>query len=498
MTKINITKGIIVLACLLGVNTMKAQFTQTAKIVSDNREDRAEYGTSVDIASDFAIVGASRETFAEGAAYIYAKDDLGVWSYSQRLTAFDPNEGAEFGGGAKFSDDYLVVAAGRANVEGIQRTGALYIYDYQDNNWEYSTKLVASDFSGDAKLGMNPTSLDVDGNTIVGGAPAENGWIGSVYVFTKNAGTWTETQKILSPTTGTSDTFGIGVSISGEYMVVGANEVDGRKGAAYVYLKDSNGIWEYVQTLVASDASNDSFFGTSVSISGGQLVVGAYGDNLEQGAAYVFEKDNEGTWLEVQKLNGNPSSEKTQFGWSTDIQLNYIAVSAPHIFEFDEGEAYFYKRDENGLWIEDQIIQGDDTVGEDFYGWSVAINENQLIAGAPWEDHDTEGENEIDRAGSAYIFENPEILGGISDYSLEDTFTVYPVPANDYITIASTTGFISKIKLINQLGMIIKEVEIAATKEHHLDVSSIAQGIYFVNVYNQNGNSSTKKIIKTN
>ncbi len=498
MTKINITKSIIVLACLFGGTTMKAQFTQTAKVVSDNREDRAEYGTSVDIVEDFAIVGASRETIAAGAAYIYAKDDLGVWSYSQRLTAFDPNEGAEFGGGIKFSDDYLVVAAGRANIGTTQRAGALYIYDYQVDNWEYSTKLVASDYSGDAKLGMNPTSLDVDGNTIVGGAPAENGWTGSVYVFTKDAGTWTETQKILSPTPQSSDTFGIGVAISGEYIVIGANEVDGRKGAAYVYLKNSNGIWEYVQTLVASDATNDSFFGTSLSISGDQLVVGAYGANVEQGAAYVFEKNSEGTWIEVQKLNGNPSSEKTQFGWSTDIQPNYIVISAPHIFEFDEGEAYFYKRDGNGLWVEDQIIQGDDTVGEDFYGWSVAIHEKQLIAGAPWEDHDAEGGNEIDRAGSAYIFENPEILGVISDNSLENIFTVYPVPAKDYITIASTTGSISKIKLINQLGMVIKEIDIAATKEHNLDVSNIAQGIYFVNVYNQDGNISIKKIIKMN
>jgi len=498
MTKINITKSFIILVCLLGGTTMKAQFTQTAKVVSDNREIRAEYGTSVAIAEDFAIVGASRETIASGAAYVYSKDDQGVWSYSQRLAAFDPNEGAEFGGGVKFSDDYLVVAAGRANVESIQRAGALYVYDYQNDNWEYSTKLVASDFSGDAKLGMNPTSMDVDGNTIIAGAPAENGWIGSVYVFTKEGGTWTETQKILSPETPTNDTFGIGVSISGDYLVIGASDVDGRKGAAYVYLKDNNGIWEYTQTLVASDASNDSYFGTSVNISGDQLVVGAYGANSEQGAAYVFEKDSQGDWLEVQKLNGSSSSESTQFGWSTDIQSNYIAVSAPHIYGFEVGEAYFYKRESNGIWVEDQIILGEDTVGEDFYGWSIAMHKKQLITGAPWEDHDANGENEIDRAGSAYIFENPEILGGFTDNSLEDTFTVYPVPAKDYITIATTSGTISKIKLINQLGKLIKEETITAAREYNLDVSSIAQGIYFVNVYTQDGRMSTKKIIKIN
>src|SRR5690606_20846405 len=143
--------------------------------------------------------------------------------------------------------------------------------------WEFNTKLIASDVSGEAKLGMNPTSLDVQGNIIVGGAPGDNAWTGSVYVFTKEGGVWTETQKILSPTPQTNDVFGIGVSISGDYLVIGANEASNRKGAAYVYLKNSAGTWEYVQTLMASDAANDDFFGTSVSLSGDQLVIGAYG-----------------------------------------------------------------------------------------------------------------------------------------------------------------------------------------------------------------------------
>lgn len=254
-----------------------AQFNQTAKIVSDNRESRAEYGTSVAITDNFAVVGASRETIASGAAYVYTKDNQGTWSYSQRLAAADPNEGAEYGGGVKFSNDYLVVAAGRADVAGTQRAGALYVYDYNNNNWEFGTKLVASDMTNDAKLGMNPTSLDLDGNTIVAGAPGENVWTGSVYVFTKEASTWLEAQKVFSPTPQQSDVFGVGVALSGDYLVVGANEVDGRKGAAYVYLKNGNGIFEYTQTLMASDAANDNFFGTAVSISGNRMVVGAYG-----------------------------------------------------------------------------------------------------------------------------------------------------------------------------------------------------------------------------
>jgi len=263
-----------------------------------------------------------------------------------------------------------------------------------------------------------------------------------------------------------------------------------------MYLKDANGVWEYVQTLVASDATDDSFFGTSVSISGDQLVVGAYGMNLEEGAAYVFEKDAQGTWVEVQKLMGNATTEAAQYGWDTDIQSNIIMVSAPHIFGFEPGEVYFYKKDTNGSWVEDQIVLGNDTVGEDFYGWSVAMHEQQLIVGAPWEDHDANGGDEIDRAGSAYIFDNPNILGGLPNNTL-DSFTVYPVPAKNSITIESVNG-ISKVVISNQLGMTLSVESVADIKEHTFDISSFTEGVYFIKVYHTDGKKSTQKIVKMN
>lgn len=495
MININITKSLVVFACLLGVANVKAQFIETAKIVSGNRENRAEYGTSVAISENFAIVGASRETFASGAAYVYVKDNQGNWSYSQRLAAADPNEGAEFGGGVKFSEDYLVVAAGRADVAGTQRAGALYVYDYVNNNWEFGTKLLASDMTNDAKLGMNPTSIDVEGNTIVGGAPGENAWTGSVYVFTKQAGAWTETQKILSPSPQEQDVFGVGVALSDNYLVVGANEVDGRKGAAYVYLKNSNGVYEYVQTLMASDAANNDFFGTSVSIAENQMVIGAYGANMEQGAAYIFERDNQGSWAEVQKLTGNASAESTQFGWSTDIQQDYILVSAPHLFGLEAGEVYFYKRENSGTWLEDQVLQGNDTVGEDFYGWSIAMHQDQLIVGAPWEDEDANGGNTIDRAGSAYIFHDPNLLGGIADHDGLKSISFYPNPSKNTITLNSNKA-IASVRLYGINGALLGETQNIHAPHYILNIASVSNGIYFVNVVFEDGSKTIKKVVK--
>ncbi|QQX78103.1 T9SS type A sorting domain-containing protein [Aequorivita iocasae] len=498
MTQMNIKRWVFILACVLVVTDLTAQFEQTAKIVSTNRESRAEYGTSVAITDNFAIVGASRETIASGAAYVYSKDGQGTWGFLQRLAADDPNEGAEYGGGVAFSENFLVVAAGRADVAGVQRAGALYVYNYQNNTWEFDSKLVASDMSNDAKMGMNPTSLAAQENTIVAGAPGENAWAGSVYVFTNTGGSWTEAQKIVSPNPQASDVFGIGVALSGDYLVIGANEYDNRKGAAYVYLKNGNGTYEYVQTLTASDASNDAFFGTSVGMDGDQMIVGAYGDNMEQGAAYIFERDAQNNWVEVAKLTGNPSTENTQFGWSTSIQRNYAIVSAPHLFGFEAGEMYFYERESSGDWVEAQIVQGSDTAGEDFYGWSIAMHENQVLVGAPWEDHDANGGDEIDRAGSAYIFQDPNLLGVVGNGALESSISIYPNPATELLNIESKTKTITDLKVFSITGALLQEVTDLQVSLYTLDISKFNEGVYFVTIGCGDGVTVQKKIIKVN
>lgn len=132
--------------------TGNAQFEEQAKLVGDFRESRAEFGTSVDFNNDFVAVGASRETVASGAVYIYKTQGENI-EFHQKLTAFDAAEGAEFGGIVRFMDDYLVVASGRANVEEAWMAGALYIYKLDANDeWTFHAKLVASDYQDTALL----------------------------------------------------------------------------------------------------------------------------------------------------------------------------------------------------------------------------------------------------------------------------------------------------------------------------------------------------------
>lgn len=485
---------LVMLILFLGLSQMQAQYSQVEKLVSGDRESRAEYGTSVDIRGDYALVGASRETIAAGAAYVYKRDSGGNWNFAQKLLPFDPKEMAEYGGGAKLADGYLVVASGRADIGSVIRAGALYVYKQVNETWELDTKLVASDFSGDAKMGMNPTSLDVEGTTIAVGAPGETGWTGSVYIFNKNGDTWTETQKILSPNPQMNEVFGIGVSISGDTLAIGAQGTINNSGAVYIYIKNGSGNWEHNQTLRASDIVAEDYFGTSVAIDGNYLVAGSYGKNGETGAAYIFEKDNDGTWTETQKLMGHSQEPNKQFGWSTEIKGNFMMVAAPSVYGSEVGEVYFYNRNSSGEWVEQQLIQGTDTVAEDVFGWCVAMNGQDAIIGAPWSDLDENGGNSMDSAGAAYIFGNPTM--GVNGLVEKVSLNLYPNPSHGELHIKANGHNIRQIQLISATATVFQTIDNIESENFTVDLSNYSAGIYFLKITFSNGEQSIKKIIK--
>jgi len=91
------------------------------------------------------------------------------------------------------------------------------------------------------------------------------------------------------------------VSIDGDTVVIGAlgdDDKGSNTGSAYVFTRDTAGDlasgWTQLAKLTAgTDGAAGDLFGTSVSISGDTMVIGAYGDNDEgilTGSAYVFSK----------------------------------------------------------------------------------------------------------------------------------------------------------------------------------------------------------------
>jgi len=228
--------------------------------------------------------------------------------------------------------------------------------------------------------------------------------------------------KFLSPEAQADDNFGSSVAISGDYIVVGAWYEDGGPGdtlsdagAAYIFHRTGNNTWDAGTRIVASDAQADDHFGRSVSISGDYVIVGAYledggpGDSLTNaGAAYIFHRTGTNTWDAGIKIVSDDAQAYDWFGWSVSISGDYAIVGAR-----DEdggsgdpfssaGAAYIFHRTGLTSWIMDaKLIAADQQAGDSF-GSSASINDEYAIVGAYFEDGGP-GDPHHD-AGAAYIF----------------------------------------------------------------------------------------------
>jgi hypothetical protein len=121
---------------------------------------------------------------------------------------------------------------------------------------------------------------------------------GSAYFFVRSGGMWTQQQKLTADDGAAGDQFGMSVDVDGETVIVGApGDDDGGSsaGSAYVFVRTA-GVWTQRQKLVANDPSGDAEFG-EVGIRGNSIVVGAKGGGVMtpgSGSAYFFNLSCEG------------------------------------------------------------------------------------------------------------------------------------------------------------------------------------------------------------
>src|SRR5438445_220777 len=284
-----------------------------------------------------------------------------VWPQQAELQASDGAQYDNFGFSVGVSGDLAVVGSPYDDNVGGTDAGSVYVYlrDPVLGTWTLNAKLVASDGAAFDDFGY---SVAISGNTILVGAlfddNAGGANAGSAYVFIKNpvTGIWTLTTKLLASDGASSDEFGTSVAIDGDNAVIGAplHSKDpllaNVEGAAYVFVRDPpTESWSQQAELFASDGGVEDAFGTSVAISCDTVVVGARGDGVYAGSAYVFVRDTStGTWPEQAKLDASDRAVYDQFGTSVSIDYDTALVGAPYhdrdVLTSNSGSAYVFVR----------------------------------------------------------------------------------------------------------------------------------------------------------
>ena len=299
------------------------------------------YGDTVDISGDYAVsgnryfdVGAVNN---QGIAYVYKKSG-NTWTEIQQLTASDGIANDGFGYSVAIDGDTIVVTARGVDVGAQSNAGAVYVFTRDGDTWTQQ----GSRFTTDTPIGGRNfgISCDISGDTIVVGADGISSGLstnigkeGAAYVFTRTGDTWTQQQKLESPTPSNKEYFGQQVAISGDTVIAGAYLRDvGTKtgaGAAFVFTR-SSGTWSQQQELTASDADFNDRFAESVDIDGDYIVCGAQNANPPSpgsiGAIYIFYRSGN-TWTQQQRISAFDATG-TNIGERVGIGGNTIVVGA--------------------------------------------------------------------------------------------------------------------------------------------------------------------------
>ncbi|PSQ62958.1 MAG: PKD domain-containing protein [Halobacteriales archaeon SW_8_66_22] len=377
--------------------------TQTTKLPASDGAPKEYFGSAVAIEGDRALIGAegdapdTRDTEDNGAAYTFERSD-GSWSQQTKRKG-GANE--NFGSAVALDGDTALI--GLHSAKGL--IGRARLYEWASGSLNLREKFTPEHFtpSLSARFG---NSVALDGDTLLIGAPREWGdppvvKAGAAYVFERSNDEWNRTRLVADDRT-EDEYFGRAVAVSGDTAFVGvpfSETSNGYKAGSVYVFERSGGSWSQAAKLTADDGDINDSFGESLALEGSTILIGSGGDS-----PYVFER-SDGNWSQQAKLTATDRDEDDAFG--SDVALDGTTALIGDSFDADPngplaGSAYVFEKSD-GNWSQQTKLSADDGDPNDEFGYSVALSGDTALVGA-FLDEDPHGL----KAGSAYVFDLSE------------------------------------------------------------------------------------------
>jgi hypothetical protein len=219
-------------------------WTHEAKLVASDGRYNDEFGCSVSLDGATALVGARYADIAggtnQGAAYVFTRSG-GTWLQQARLVAPDAEDSDEFGESVALDGETALIGSRYDDLSGSDQ-GSAYVFTRHGETGSPHAKLVASDGAASDEFGC---SVALNGATALVGARygdvAGGTNQGAAYVFTRSGGAWSRAATLAAPDGQSDDWFGFSVALRGDTAVVGANVDDigaiAGQGSAWVFSK---------------------------------------------------------------------------------------------------------------------------------------------------------------------------------------------------------------------------------------------------------------------
>lgn len=328
-----------------------------------------------------------------------------AWADANALIASQPEVFAptelqdrdRFGSAVALKGD--IAAVGATGTDGAtEDAGAVYVYHRSEDGWQEQEVLHLEKVGVKTRFG---TALDLENGWLAAGAPGLYSDLGAVYLYRSNGGQWQQQTRLTPPDSQDFVFFGSALDLHRNSLAVGAPGYDGAKkdsGLVMIYRHDDNGAWTEGTPLSPDEPISGERFGTSLTLDGNRLLVGAAGrDGAE--AAYLFEY-RDGVWQQAGRLSEDFGDQSVGYGEAVALEGERALVGALRATgdsPESQGAVYAYAL-KSGTWTLEKVLRSDAPARRDQFGAALALEDGLALIAAPRDDASAAD------AGAVFVF----------------------------------------------------------------------------------------------
>ncbi len=347
-----------------------SSWVQIAKLTADDGAASAEFGASVAIKGDMIAIGAPNAS-NNGATYVFQNTSGSTWTQVAKLVASNGVAGDRFGSSVAMGSSKVLVGAPSRDAQ----SGAAYLFRKSGASWIQAVQFASAEFGASAfGSAVALSSYFADDFAYVGAPDALNSGnaSGAAFVFRRVSDvSWPLEARLIIPDGQAGDGFGATLAAYDDRVAVAAPtdtvQSVADAGSVTVFRRVSSSVWQASAKLAAATGSANGSFGEGVAIAGERVIVGApttNNANADRGIAFVFKistsKPSSNSNSRDDLFWFNPTAGKVQY-WAMDglvrESAGTVASALGATYEYN-GVGDFYGDGRSSVLMRDKSTGG--------------------------------------------------------------------------------------------------------------------------------------------
>lgn len=381
------------------------------------------FTTSLDAyANEIVASAAYAHDFTQSRVVVFEKNGTTV----SQETYFSPSDMAlndNFGVSVSIDHDFIA-ASSKLNDQIAADAGAVYMYRKVAGNWVFFQKITAFDgaaddyFGSEVKVVGNQLFVSSVNNEAIGQPTSTNS--GALYVYKFNGTSWVFEQKL---TVSNSYMLGVQIRVENNKMVIESNS---SFGTGFLHTYDYDGTnWNFSSSISPVDPTNESIY--DFDLYNNQLFI--LPSDFPNSIMNIYDA-GVNSWNLNTTLTSLNLFDKLASNFKIHNDVMLISLNIHALLYTARTPTAIYRKIANSWTFQEYVYGQGPTDRDDFFGTQMAITDDIVVLGAPYEYLPTA------EGGRGYAV---DLALGVNENSM-NTIELYPNPTDNEIQL---TGILS-------------------------------------------------------